>query len=503
MVVLTIDQLRPDYLTRWRSQFTGGLARLLAEGAVFTDAYHDHAITETAPGHASILSGRFPYSTGIAANAAGVNTNESPLLNTDGVGASPFRFQGGTLADWMTAADPDTRVLSVSRKDRGAILPIGRGKHPVYWYAPASGIFTTSSWYGNTLPAWVMAFNAEARVTTRYAGRNWELIGPDSLYAEPDTVPAESFGQGYVFPHQLPSEPMTATNLFIAYPFMDELTIDFALRGVSELGMGTRSGTDLLAVSLSTTDAVGHRWGPDSREMHDQILRLDRSLGRLLDSLTAIVGEGKLAVVLTADHAVAPSPEIRSEQFNNRRAQRVELDDFQPAITAAAIEASKASLPLEALGFDGFTLSVDRTVIPDRDREIKKVGEAFVKAARKVRGVMRVDMVEELAKKDTTKDTIARRWLHMFRPGGDVIAVVTLDEFNIFGSTNVATHGSPHDYDAHVPLLFWGAPYFRTMRDESFVRVVDIGPTLAALLGVPVTEKVDGRVLSGALQRSP
>ena len=153
VLLLTVDQLRPDYLERWNTQFTGGFRRLLDEGILFSKAAQDHGITETAPGHASTLSGRFPYSTGIASNSAGVNTNEAPLVDSEGVGASPFRFVGTTLADWMAAADPRTRVLSVSRKDRSAILPIGRGKYPVFWYAQRSGKFTTSTFYADTLPA--------------------------------------------------------------------------------------------------------------------------------------------------------------------------------------------------------------------------------------------------------------------------------------------------------------------------------------------------------------
>lgn len=502
VVAITVDQLRPEYLERWREQFTGGLRRLVTEGAQFTQAYHDHAITETAPGHASTLSGRFPYSTGIAANNAGVNTEDAPLIGSAGTGASPFRFQGTTLADWMTAADPATRVLSVSRKDRGAILPIGRGKHDVYWYAPSTGDFTTSTWYADTLPSWVTGFNAERQVVSRYAGRRWDLLLPPASYPEPDTVPEESFGQGYTFPYDMPTEPLRATNLFIAFPFMDELTVDFAMRGVRALQLGTRGHTDLLAVSLSTTDAVGHRWGPESREMHDQILRLDRTIGRLFDSLTAVVGEGRFVVTLTADHSVAPSPDLRSREFDNRGATRVMVDAFQPAITAAMVQASAASLPVEAFDFEGFTFSVNRELVKDRDGDLRAITDAFVREARKVPGVYRVDALRDLAKADTVKDTNARRWLHMFRPGGDVLAVITLDPFNLFERYNMATHGSPHDYDAHVPLIFWGAP-FRAMQDAQFVRVVDLAPTLAAVLGIPVLEKLDGRTLGTAVRPAP
>jgi len=502
VVVVTIDQLTPALLDRWRDQLTGGLRRLTTEGAVFTEAFHDHAITETAPGHASILSGRFPYSTGIAANLAGVNTNDSPLLGASGMGASPARFRGTTLADWMVSADAETRVLSVSRKDRGAILPIGRGQHSVFWYASSNGTFTTSTWYGAELPNWVNAFNAEQPVMNRFAGRRWDLLLPDSAYAEPDTVVFESFGQSFVFPYDMPNDTLTATNMLISFPFMDELTLDFAWRGVREMQLGQRGHTDLLAVSLSTTDAVGHRWGPESREMHDHILRLDRSLGAFIDSLTARLGEDKLIIVLTSDHGVAPSPDMRSVQVDNSGAQRVMLDEFQPAITASAVRASQARFPLEALDFDGFTFTVDRAMIRGRDRDIRNIAEAFAKSARSVPGVMRVDLIDELAKADTVQDAIARRWLHMFRPGGDVAAVVTLNPYSIFGRGNVATHGSPHDYDAHVPLIFWGAP-FRSARDNSVVRVVDLAPTLAATLGLRVTEKVDGRVLTQAFRERP
>ncbi len=498
VVVVTVDQLTPRYLERWRSQFTGGLGRLLTEGAVFTNAYQDHAITETAPGHASILSGRFPYSTGIAMNYAGVNTDDSPLIGAPDAGASPSRFRGTTLADWMTSANAESRVLSVSRKDRGAILPIGRAKHSVFWYAMSNGSFTTSAWYADTLPGWVRGFNAENAVMSRYAGKKWELLLPDSAYAEPDTVVGESFGQDFVFPYVMPSDPMRATNLLIAFPFMDELTLEFAWRGVTSMQLGQRTAPDLLAVSLSTTDAVGHRWGPESREMHDHILRVDRALGAFFDSLLTVVPAERLVIALTSDHGVAPSPDMRSTVVNNARSQRIMLDDFQPAITAAAVRASQSKFPLEAIDFDGFTLSVNRSLVRGRDRDIRNIANAFAKEARALSGVMRVDLIDDLAKADTVNDAIARRWLHMFKPGGDVVATVTLNEFNIFGRSNVATHGSPHDYDALVPVIFWGAP-FAALSDSSVVRVVDIAPTLAEVLGVRITERVDGRVLGKAL----
>src|SRR5213076_1976559 len=149
VVVITVDQLRPDYLDRYRAQLRGGLATLLKQGALCAEAYHDHAITETAPGHATILSGRWPAHTGIIRNLAGVGDSTAPLVGVRGLGASPARFRGTAFFDWLKAAEPAARALSVSGKDRGAILPIGRAKQQVYWYV--GGYFTTSRYYADSL----------------------------------------------------------------------------------------------------------------------------------------------------------------------------------------------------------------------------------------------------------------------------------------------------------------------------------------------------------------
>ena len=272
VVVITVDQLRPDYLVRWRPQLTGGFSTLLADGAVFTNAFQDHGVTETAPGHSTVLSGRWPAHTGIVRNAEGVLDSTTPLLGVAGPGASPRRFRGTALFDWLQAADTTSRALSVSRKDRAAILPIGRARAHVYWYQ--SGMFTTSRYYTDTLPIWVQTFNA-LRVPQQAAGTRWTLLRADSLYHEPDSEPWENGGRGVAFPHALPADSAGAAAAFIGVPQMDSLTLAFALAGVEALRLGRRGPTDLLAVSLSTTDAIGHAFGPDSREIHDQVLRLD------------------------------------------------------------------------------------------------------------------------------------------------------------------------------------------------------------------------------------
>ena len=494
VVLITVDQLRPDYLTRWDAQLTGGLRRLLDEGAFYSHALQDHSITETAPGHAVTLSGRFPYSTGIASNSAGVDSPDWPLVGSEGPGASPYRFRGTTFADWMTAADTRTRVLSVSRKDRGAILPVGSGKHSVFWYAQASGRFVTRTWYADSLPTWVQEFNAEDRVARRYAGRSWDLLLPEAAYPEADSVEQESAGQGFTFPHALANDATAAQSGIIGQPSMDELTLDFAWKGVRALDLGGGSQTDLLAISLSTTDAVGHRWGPDSRELHDQVLRLDRVLGVFLDSLIALRGKENIAIALTSDHGVAPIPEFRSSWGDNSRATRISREDFDPAFTRVSEKVILSRIPADAFTFDFPTLNVDRSKVGLRTRELRTVARSFAAEVRKIPSVLRADVVDDLVLADTVRDAIARRWLHTFRPGGEELVVITLRPFN-YGGSNIAAHGTPHDYDALVPLILWGR-HFRHFADSSAVRVVDLAPTLAHLLGVAPLQRLDGHVLA-------
>lgn len=492
VVLVTVDQLLPEYFDRYGPQLQGGLARLWRGGAVFTRAYQDHANTETAPGHASILSGRFPRSTGIVQNAAGVQDPQAPLIGGGGPGASPFRFRGSTLIDWLRLKDPRTRALSVSRKDRGAILPLGRASQEVYWYA-SDGRFTTSTYYADTLPTWVQRFNAR-RVPQRMAGEQWTLLLPESQYPEPDSVPVESGGRDFVFPHRLPADTAQAARLFPEFPWMDQLTLEAALEGLRALGLGKGPQADVLAVSLSTTDAVGHRYGPDSREVHDQVLRLDRMLGAFLDSLYATHDSTRVVLALTADHGVAPFPELRP---GGAAAAGYHVD-ASAAVARMRRMVAEAGVDSAAVTFDDGLLFMDREAFAGARVSADSVARAFAAAVRRVPGVMRVDLVRTLAR-DTATSAIARRWYQMLPPDMPVEVAVTLKPGHVFGRATYAQHGSPHDYDAHVPLIFYG-PHFRPGKYPQFARVVDIAPTLARVLKVKPTERLDGRVLERALR---
>jgi predicted AlkP superfamily pyrophosphatase or phosphodiesterase len=459
---------------------------------VFVNGFQDHAITETAPGHATVLSGRFPRSTGIVSNSLGVLDLQAPLIGGGGAPASPYRFRGGTLIDWMRVSDARSRALSVSRKDRGAILPLGRAHQQAYWYA-SDGRFTTSTYYADTLPEWVRAFNARG-LARQYAGKAWEPLLPGSSYPEPDSVMVENGGRDIAFPHLVPADSALAARILPNYPWMDELTLEFALEGVSRLQLGSGPATDLLAVSLSTTDAVGHTFGPDSRELHDQILRLDRMLGTFFQRLFAMRDSTRIIVALTGDHGVTAYPEV----YQARTGHEAGHVDLAPVVRNVRAALAARGADSSAFWLDDGPLFLNRAALAQAGVKPDSVVNAFAAAVRAVPGVLRADRLPALAK-DSAKDAVARRWSHMYPPDEAVELVVTLKPHYVWGSLPIAMHGQPSDDDAHVPMVFYGAP-FKPGAYQEQARVVDMAPTLAAVLGIWPTERVDGRVLRAALR---
>ena len=491
LVLITIDQFRGDYLARFAGQLTGGLARLANGGASFTNAHHDHAITETAPGHATLLSGRFPRSTGITMNRIGVDDDSAPLLaGAIGPGASPKRFLGTTLADWMTAHDRESRALSVSTKDRAAILPIGRSRAEVYWYSP-DGRFTTSTYYRDSLPGWVVAWNQRGFPQT-FAGRSWDLLLPATAYAEPDTVEAEG-GTGTTFPHVIPGDAAAAASIVRGTPFIDDITLSFALAGVQSLALGAGEHTDLLNISLSATDFIGHRYGPDSREIHDQVLRVDRAIGTFLDSLYRLRDSSRITIVLTADHGVGTIPELAPPSVQPAPV-RVSLARLIPGLRAGLLAAHVDTM---AVDVDQQIVVVDRAAFARAGANADSALEAFAASARLIPGVLRVDRLRTL-RADTLTDPVARRWAHQFPLTTPIELVVTLTPLSTWGG-NIASHGSPYNYDSSVPLIFYGAGV-RPGRFRQFVRTVDLAPTLAELAGVVPVGAIDGVVLKDAIR---
>lgn len=477
---LSVDQLRPDYLDRWGPEFTGGLAWLLRESVFYPDAGQRHAVTLTAPGHATMLSGRYPRGHGILSNDRGVPDRLAPLLGgATSTGASPARFRGTALYDWMRAADPEIRALSVSRKDRGAILPVGRAKVPVYWYA--NGIFTTSRWYADTLPTWLAAWNTQD-VVSRFAGTAWTTLRDPATYPEPDDRPFEYGGNDRTFPHVLPDDWTMASGELEYRPAMDSLTLDVAWRGVKAHGIGRRDRPDFLAVSLSVTDNIGHRWGPGSREQHDNLLRLDRNLGWFLDSLATIVPRDQWLVSLTSDHAITEYPEATG-------ARRLAIAPEARALETWARDRWGVSLDA---AFEAGLLFADVAQLRARGVDVDSLADAMASRIRAMPGVRAVYTPRSLP---TAPGGDAELWRRLVAPGIGWVVAVSLEEGTIFsGSRTSTSHGTTNPEDMRVPLLI-RVPGVAPRRIARPVDVVDLGPTLAHLLGIRPTEPLDGSPL--------
>lgn len=497
VVLIAVDQFRGDYLDRFGSQLTGGLKRFRESSAFFPHAWQDHSNTETAPGHATMLSGREPVHTEIISNNRGVPDPTTYLIDAKGAGASPRRFNGTTLYDWLLARDSSARVLSVSRKDRGAILPIGRARGNVYWFA--DGKFTTSSYYADTLPTWVRVFDGKLPYG-KLAGSRWDLLLPTIAYPEPDSVPAENGGDDVVFPHVLP-DAATLRSKLTQYPVMDSLTLAFALEGVRDTGVGRRSMQsternampDLLSISLSTTDAVGHAYGPDSREIHDQVLRVDRWLGEFMTSLEREVPADRIIYVLTADHGVSPLPEISVARTG--RGGRVWLGD----VASAAEQQLEARYHTEfGIEFDNGLVYGDVAALRARGIDADSLGRAVIAASIDRPGVAVGFTPSTLG---AASDSAAVRWRRTLPPNvGWIAAFGARPDFIWSPGKSTAEHGTPNALDLSVPIAFIG-PGVVKGRYGRLVRTVDIAPTLAMLIGITPTERLDGSALGEIVGR--
>jgi arylsulfatase A-like enzyme len=433
-VVLVVDQLRADYLDRWGSEWTGGFRRFREHGLFFSAGQQDHAITQTAPGHASILTGRFPANTGIVANQFGVPDSAATLVGAAGPGASPRRLRGTTLLDWMRAADSGVRFLSVSVKDRSAILTAGRSRGAVFWLA--AGRFTTSRYYADTLPAWVVRF--------------------DSLMPRPLDQSAH-----------------------------DSVTLALALAGQSALGLGRRAGTDLMIVALSATDEIGHEVGPEGAALHEHLRHLDRWLGSFLDSLARVTGASPL-VVLTADHGVTPIPE--ETRRGGRSAGRIDLG---PTLKAA-------NRALEVSGVRGLVIRSTSGLVYADSAGLERAGVDRESLATDLAG--RVGTLPGVARAYTPAtlaaappgDIQATRWRHSLSTGFPWLVGASAAPGYIWSEGGSGTtHGTGNPDDVLVPIVFLG-PGVRAARVTRPVRTVDIAPTLAGLLGVTPSERLDG-----------
>jgi len=276
---------------------------------------------------------------------------------------------------------------------------------------------------------------------------------------------------------------------------MDELTLAAALHGLQSLGLGAGASTDILAVSLSATDYIGHRYGPDSREQHDNIVRLDRSLGAFIDSLYKLRDSSSIVFALTADHGVTSFPELAALRGSHPAIVRF---DTRAAVAELRAALRAAGADTNAIMLDGAAVYVYRNAFAGTKGNPDQLLAKFAAQLKATPGIARVDYVRDLARRDTVNDAVARRWVHMIPPDTPVELVFTALEGAYPSDARIAEHGAPYDNDAHVPVIFYG-PWFKAGRYAERALVVDMAPTLANVAGVPPTERLDGRVLTAAI----
>lgn len=478
VLLIVVDQFRYDYLSRFGPELNGGLKRLLNEGAVFTNANYEAAPTMTAVGHSTILSGATPSVSGIAGNSWYERSEGRSIesITDDGVtplgggkGASPHRLQVSTIGDELKLAGKGGKVFGVSLKDRSAILPAGRSADGAFWIGD-DGSFVSSSWYFPALPEWVSAFNAE-KPADQFAGRQWLTL-------------------------QLPVEPGAALyGALDATPFSDQMVLDFALRLMSEEQLGKDQQTDLLSVSFSAMDYVGHATGTETPQMHGMVLSVDQHIGELLAAAERQAGQGNVLVVFTADHGVATLPEDNIAR--QLPGGRYSVQDERAAVEAALSSAFGAGTWIEASGEMGLYLHHD--VVPGKLISRVEIENVAAEALRRLPQVARVYTRTQLENAPAAGDAIDRRVRNGFSPAhsGDVVIV---HQPNWLGGGRGTTHGSPYAYDTHVPLIFWGPQALLTPGQyHNAAAVHDIAATLATLLGVAQPSGSMGRTLAEIL----
>ena len=539
ILLIAVDQFRQDYLERFGDLFgKNGLKRLMRDGAVWEQAHYDHVPTYTACGHATMMTGAYPAETGIVGNewierdtgrrvtsvfdnavkALGGGPNEPP--------ASPRRLMTSTVGDELRMITNDrSKVIGISVKDRSAILPAGRHANGAYWFSVGSGNMVSSNYYFSELPTWVSQFNNK-RLADKYFGAKWERLLPEPEYlkrAGADSPVWENIGRisgdTNAFPHTITGGATTVGPQFynaLDYtPFSNDLLVQFAQEALVNENLGADEDTDVLTVSFSANDYVGHRYGPYSQEVMDIALRVDRQIGTLLDFVETKVGLRNTIVVFTADHGVAPIPEHAAALGLD--GARLKTDEILTAIRTAitARYNAKGTTPDPTadyiytynLGnrptpaFINGNLYFNYTALKRDGVDLEEIARLAGEAALSVRGTSRYFTRGQLQRGAVSiTDPIERRVVHGFYStrSGDVVIIT--EPYKYLGEGIPATHGSPYAYDTHVPVIIMAAGLTPGRYHDS-ASPADIAPTLSALLRTTMPSNAVGRILIEAIRK--
>lgn len=494
VVGIVVDQMSYEFLYRYTEQYSeNGFKRLLKGGFSCENTHYSYIPTYTGPGHASIYTGSVPAINGIVSNDwFDENTKQFLYVTQDntvnGVGSvsgnqqSPKNMLTTTVTDMLQLSNQQaSKVIGIALKDRGAILPAGHTADAAYWYDGSANAWVTSSYYMPSLPTWVQTFNNEKQAENMM-NKNWNLMLPPTSYksATADSVPWESVYIGEAsskFPHYIPyngnSESIKGT------PFGNTLTANFAKAAIENESLGKDAITDFLCVSFSSTDYVGHAYGPHSIEIMDTYLRLDRDVADLMTYLDTQVGKGNYLIFLTADHGVSPTP------------QYMEYLKIPAGTTTEAIMTSTMnSILRNTLGegewikaYANQQIYFNDSLVALHGKTKKDLFNILYEPLLKLNGVAYVLMIDELGQ-TTLNSQIKELVINGIYPKrcGDVQILYEPYWFEAYRATG-STHGSHFSYDTHVPLVFYGWKVTPGMLYRN-TYVTDIAPTISAMLKI-------------------
>ncbi|MFT5778019.1 MAG: putative AlkP superfamily pyrophosphatase or phosphodiesterase [Crocinitomicaceae bacterium] len=519
VIGIVVDQMCYEYLYRYYDKFCdGGFRKLMENGTNCRNTMYNYIPTYTGPGHASIYTGTTPSNHGIVGNDwfsraewASVNCVEDTTVRTVGDTSSygkysPHRLKANTITDQLKLTYPEAKVISMSIKNRGAILPGGHMSDGSYWYDYSSGKFITSTFFTDALPEWVNKFN-DKKYADKYLKQVWEPIMPLEAYGEsgPDDSPYEHLLPGKetpTFPYDLKAMTNDSLHysLFTSTPFANTFLTDLAIASLENEELGDDNQTDMLCISYSTPDIIGHAFGPYSIEIEDTYIRLDLELKRLMKAIEDKVGDDDYVLFLTADHAVVPVPQYLTDK--KLPGGYFFIDEHITALVRKLVLKYGVN-PI--IYEDNLNLYLDRKLMHDSGIDAKEVRTYIANEVQQWEGVKRSFTSEQLY-----SAAVDAEWMDMVRKGvhheesGDVMFILEPGYLPKSEETELTrkgtSHGSAFGYDTHVPLLWYGksVPQQEIFRE---IQITDISATLTHLLYLQRPNALTGKPILELLER--
>ena len=513
VIGIVVDQMKMEYLYRFSDDYTSnGFKRLMNDGYTFHNMHYNYMPTYTAPGHASIYTGTTPSTHGIVGNdwfnkATGKDMycTDDTNVNTLGDGSdkegamSPKNLLSTTITDELRmATNFKGKVIGMSIKDRGAILPAGHFANWAFWYSK-TGSFISSSFYGKELPKWVDDFNQEKKYMN-YINKGWNLLKPIATYNEslPDDNPYEgkiNKAKPPVFPYDLSAiYNDKGADVLRTTPFGNDLLADLAMKAIEKEELGKDDITDFLTVSFSSTDYVGHTFGPRSMELQDTYLRLDQTIADFLIYLDKNVGKNNYLVFLTADHAGAENANYLKD--NKYNVKNIPSKQIVSSLKKYSTDIFGVDLILD---YSNFNLFFNRDIIKQKGLELTKVKQSFKDFLMIQEQVKRVYTEEEILASsgdDYFLSFIAKGYDP--KQNGDIVILDKTGYMQYYDTGT--THGSPNSYDTHVPLLFygWHVPKGQ-LHSKKFI--TQIAPTLSQMLKIPFPNGTESEILETLFEK--